>query len=143
MDVSSLTSVYTDAAITQQKNADLEKMKADWKKTSSGKSDDEQLMDACKQFESYFIEQMFKEMWKTVPTKQYSTNAQNTMDDFYHDQMIQKYAEMTTDQGGYGLAQMLYEQMKRTGESASSVDVDTAKKADEAMDIASKNSAIV
>lgn len=142
MDIGSLMGNVSMTQKTALENSAANKLSSNMKSDYSGASDEE-LMDACKQFESYFIEQMFKEMWKTVPTKQYSTNAQNTMDDFYHDQMIQKYAEMTTDQGGYGLAQMLYEQMKRTGESASSVDVDTAKKADEAMDIASKNSAIV
>ena len=33
--------------------------------------------------------------------------------DFYKDQMVQSIAEETGNQGGFGLAQMLYEQMKR------------------------------
>lgn len=112
MDISNLTSVYTKAAVTGTKNSELEKMKADWKKNADGKTDDEKLMDACKQFESYFVEQMFKEMWKTVPKTEYSSNSMNTMNDYYQEQMIQEFAKMNTEQGGYGLAQKLYDQMK-------------------------------
>ena len=35
------------------------------------------------------------------------------MMDYYKDQMVQSMAEESTAQGGFGLAQMLYEQMKR------------------------------
>jgi len=112
MDISNLTSVYTKAAVTGTQNAELEKMKADWKKNGSGQTDDEKLMDACKQFESYFVEQMFKEMWKTVPKTEYSSNSMNTMSDYYQEQMIQEFAKMNTEQGGYGLAQKLFDQMK-------------------------------
>lgn len=112
MDISNLTSVYTKAAVNGTRNAELEKMKADWKKNASGKTEDEKLMDACKQFESYFVEQMFKEMWKTVPKTEYSSNSMNTMSDYYQEQMIQEFAKMNTEQGGYGLAQKLYNQMK-------------------------------
>ena len=49
MDLSGLTSIYTDYMKTQSDNNRLEKMKADWKEKNKG-SDDEQLMDSCKQF---------------------------------------------------------------------------------------------
>ena len=88
-------------------------MKADWKEKSKG-TDDEQLMDACKQFESYFVEQMFKEMQKTVPETDYSFQSTGTMVDYYKDNMLQELASMSTEFGGLGLAQMLYEQMKIT-----------------------------
>ena len=35
------------------------------------------------------------------------------MMDYYKDQMVQDIAEQTSEQSGLGLAQMLYEQMKR------------------------------
>ena len=111
MDLSGLTSIYTDYMKTQSDNNRLEKMKADWKEKNKG-SDDEQLMDACKQFESYFVEQMFKEMMKTVPETDYSFKATGTMGDYYKDNMIQEIASMSTESGGLGPAQMLYEQMK-------------------------------
>ena len=103
MDLSGLTSIYTDYMKTQSDNNRLEKMKADWKEKNKG-SDDE--------FESYFVEQMFKEMMKTVPETDYSFKATGTMVDYYKDNMIQEIASMSTESGGLGLAQMLYEQMK-------------------------------
>ena len=79
----------------------------------SGASDEE-LMNVCKQFEAYFVEQMFKEMVKTIPNESAGSGAMNSMLDFYKDEMIQDIAEETTNQnGGLGLAQMLYEQMRR------------------------------
>ncbi len=36
-------------------------------KTGYENATDEELMGACKQFEAYFLEQMFKAMQKTVP----------------------------------------------------------------------------
>lgn len=73
---------------------------------------DEAMMDACKQFESYFVEQMFKEMMKTVPETDYSFKSTGTMVDYYRDNMVQEIASLSTESGGLGLAQMLYEQMK-------------------------------
>lgn len=111
MDIAGLTSTYKDYMKMQSDSQKLEKMKADWAEKQKG-SDDEQLMDACKQFESYFVEQMFKEMQKTVPETEYSFKSTGTMVDYYRDSMIQEIASMSTETGGLGLAQMLYEQMK-------------------------------
>ena len=76
-------------------------------------ADSEKLMDVCKEFESYFMEQMFKEMKKTVPESEESTGATATMKDYFGDSLTQKYADDATEKDGLGLAQMLYEQMKR------------------------------
>ena len=55
----------------------------------SGASDEE-LMDVCKDFEAYFVEQVMKEMKKMIPED-----------------------DKIVDQGDFGIAQTLYEQMKR------------------------------
>ena len=78
-----------------------------------GTASKDELMDACRQFEAYFVEQMFKSMMKTVPSEGNTSNYTSTMMDYYKDQMVQSVAEESTAQGGFGLAQMLYEQMKR------------------------------
>lgn len=77
------------------------------------KVNEDELMNACKQFEAYFIEQMYKSMLKTIPQNEDTSNYTSTVMDFYKDQMVQSIAEETGNQGGFGLAQMLYEQMKR------------------------------
>ena len=79
---------------------------------------DDELMNACKQFESYFIEQVYKEMVKTIPEEEYSSQATGTLVDYYKEQMVQEMASATANQSGLGIAQPLYEQMKRNNEGA-------------------------
>lgn len=73
------------------------------------KATDEELMNVCKSFESYFVEQMFKEMKKSVP----QAEEENEYLSYFGDMLYQKYAENVTDSGDLGIAQMLYESMKR------------------------------
>lgn len=76
------------------------------------KATDDELMEACKEFEAYFIEQVFKGMEKTIPKSEESDD--NTMAEYFKEELISKYAKKATDAGnGLGIAQMLYEQMKR------------------------------
>lgn len=78
------------------------------------KSSDEQLLDACKEFEAYFVEQIFKEMQKTVDVfKDGETNPNDSLVDFFKDSTLQELAGTATKTQGLGLAQMLFEQMKR------------------------------
>ena len=81
-------------------------------------------MDACKQFEAYFLEQMFKEMMKTIPESGSSSGSGTAMVDYFKDEALQKLAADSTEQNSLGLAQMLYEQMKRNydGISADSLE---------------------
>ena len=69
-------------------------------------------MDACKQFEAYFLEQVFKEMQKTVNIGEKDSKTTDTMVDYFKDQGIQDLAAQSTENNSLGLAQMLYEQMK-------------------------------
>ena len=112
MDISSIASMYSDTYATAANQA-ASKLQNQIGGTDYSKASDEELMDACKQFEAYFIEQMYKGMLKTVPQSEYSSSATSTMMDYYKDQMVQGIAEQTSEQSGLGLAQMLYEQMKR------------------------------
>jgi flagellar protein FlgJ len=73
-------------------------------------STDEELMDVCKSFESYFVEQVFKEMKKTVP----QSEDENQYMNYFGDMLNKEYADNVTKQGTLGIAQMLYESMKRT-----------------------------
>ncbi len=74
---------------------------------------DDELMDACKQFEAYFLEQVFKEMMKTIP-KSDEGGSNATLVDYFKDNMIQEIAAQSTENNSLGLAQMLYDQMKVT-----------------------------
>ncbi|EOS25753.1 hypothetical protein C806_01880 [Lachnospiraceae bacterium 3-1] len=73
----------------------------------------DELMDVCKDFEAYFVEQMFKAMQKMVPESEDNVSASTRqLQDYYKEQMTQSFAEQATEGGGLGIAQILYEQMK-------------------------------
>ena len=75
---------------------------------------EDELMDVCKDFEAYFIEQMFKAMQKMVPESDNDISASSRqMQDYYKEQMTQTFAEQAAEGEGLGIAQILYEQMKR------------------------------
>ena len=71
--------------------------------------DDEKMMEACKEFETYMLEQVYKQMEKTIMR---SDDSQGDYEKMFSDMRIQQYAERATEQGGIGLAQQLYESMK-------------------------------
>lgn len=117
--ISGYNDIYANAA-SQQASRLESQLKSDY-----SQSTEEELMDACKQFEAYFLEQMFKEMVKTIPTSEGSSASTSNMLDYYKEQMIQKIAEDSTEQNSLGLAQMLFEQMKRNygiGDNISNAD---------------------
>lgn len=111
-DMTDITAMYSDtyASAANQRASQLQNKisGADYSRAT-----DDELLDACKQFEAYFIEQMYKGMLKTIPESEETSNYTSTIMDYYKDQMIQGMAEETSKQSGLGLAQLLYEQMKR------------------------------
>lgn len=111
MDIGSMSNVYTDIYKTSS-NLSASKLENQLG-TDYSKATDDELMDVCKQFESYFLEQVFKEMTKTISLAETSSSANSTMMDYYKEQMIQTLASQSTEQNGLGLAQMLYDQMRR------------------------------
>ena len=111
MDISSLNSAYADIYSTQQ-NQTASKVEEVLDGDMSQKTEDE-LMDACKQFEAYFVEQMFKEMMKTVPKSEETTSYGSNLTEYMKDNLLPEIAADSTEGNSLGLAQMLYEQMKR------------------------------
>ena len=107
-------SAYGDFAMQESRNASSEAIKGKIQNTSQKSSDDE-LWAACKSFEAYFMEQVFKEMQKSVdalkPEK--SDNSTSTLVDFFKDQTLQEICATSADTQSNGFAQMLYENMKR------------------------------
>lgn len=84
--------------------------------TQTEKTEDDALLDACKQFEAYLWEQIYKEMEKT--TKLFSDDEDDdayasNMVDYFKDSVIQQISSQTASERSNSLAQMLYEQAKR------------------------------
>ena len=118
MDISSLygSSALDSTAYTNAANQTTSKLQDKLNSSDYSKATDDELMDACKQFESYFLEQVFKEMEKSVDAlkdKDSTDVPTNNLVSYYKDQTIAGIASESTEKQGTGLAQMLYENMKR------------------------------
>ena len=117
MDISGLSDYagYLGAnASTQAQNTELKNQIDGVKNTQ----DSEELLDACKQFESYLWEQVYKAMQKSVDAMKDEEDKDgyaNQMVDYYSDTTLQEIASRTTEEaeGANSLAKTLYEQMKR------------------------------
>lgn len=92
------------------------KLSESMKSTDYSQASTDELLDACKQFEAYFLEQVFKSMEKTVECfkdEDSTSTYSNSMLDYFGDETISALAKTSTETQGLGLAQTLYEQMKR------------------------------
>lgn len=106
--INGLNNMYTNGTYSQS----VEDLKDKITNKDYSKATDEELMEACKSFEQYFIEQAFKGMEKMIPKSEEQSSSKYY--DMFKDKLYQEYAEDITDRGdGLGIAKMLYEQMKR------------------------------
>ena len=77
---------------------------------NSDTATDEEMMEVCKEFEAYLVEKVFDQM------KDALTNSEEEESDYlnyFGDMMYQEYAKQISENGELGLAQQLYESMKR------------------------------
>ena len=112
MDISGLSNVYTEYLNQQTENVSTKKMQDTVSKDYS-QATDEELLDVCKQFEAYFMEQVFKQMEKTVMKDESSSGQTTALVDYFKDSALQELTKTSTETQGLGIAQALYEQMKR------------------------------
>ena len=106
---SMLNMTNTDATTNYNANA----LKKSLNGVSSETSADE-LMQVCKDFESYFVEEVIKEVKKNLlPDDEEKDASLSTMTDYTMDFAVEKVADELIDQVGGNFTQSLYEQMKR------------------------------
>ncbi len=74
--------------------------------------EDKELREACEDFESYFIQMMYKEMLNTVNDED-SFIPKNQGEKIFTDFLNEERAKESVKAGGIGLADMMYAQMKR------------------------------
>ena len=82
-------------------------------KLSSSKledASDEELMEVCKSFESYLLEKVLEKTKKTLTDSEEEDSPYMNM---FGDKLYQEYAGQITEHGELGLAQQLFEAMKR------------------------------
>lgn len=71
-------------------------------------TDDEELMEACKSFEAYMVEQLIKSAQSTI----HKDEDDGEYFSVFKDQLYQSYAQMIVDSGSLGLAQQFYDNIK-------------------------------
>lgn len=110
-----ISSYYTDSATGAASSANG--LEGALKNSDFSNSTDEELMKVCKDFEAYFLEQVMKSMQKMIPKDEdEEDSSMSMMTDYFKDEMISKYASIATESNGgkgFGIAQTLFEQMKR------------------------------
>lgn len=77
----------------------------------SENSTEAEMKDAIRDFESYFIEQLLKEVEESMTSDEDSSNSQLT--EYFMGQVNEQIADKLLDQTGERLTQTLYEQMCR------------------------------
>ena len=116
MDINGLNTEYTNYTNYLSQSSAASARMDQIKNKDYANATDEELMDACKQFEEYFVEMTLKEVFKTVDLfgmGESSSGAMSTSKDLMKDSVVQKFAEKITEESNLGLAQQLYESMKR------------------------------
>jgi len=125
--ISGLNSSYLNGTYTNSTTSAIENTLNN-KDLSTSSSDE--LMEVCKDFEEYFAEQMVKSMLKMAKvdssdddnsyasifglSSDSSDSGMSTMSSYFGDQMVSKLSEaLCSRENGRGLAQTLYNQMKR------------------------------
>ena len=115
-----------------QGNKDVEKargfadeLKAAQKNTLDDPEYQQKLKDACKGFESMFIQLMWKEMRKTVPEN--SLFGESNGEKIFRDMLDTEMSDRMSEAGGMGLADMMYKQL--TAQYQAHKDMDARAKA--------------
>ena len=76
-------------------------------------TDQQRMKQTAQDFEAIFVQQVFKEMRRTIPEGGLLPRGQ--AEEIYSDMQDMEAAKQLTGQGGIGLAEMLLEQMQKTG----------------------------
>lgn len=71
--------------------------------------DDKQLKEACQEFEAYFVQNLFKEMRKTVPDGGLFESSNEGQ--IYEDMLDEEYSKTIAENNGAGIANALYKQL--------------------------------
>lgn len=96
-------------------NLNADKVQSTISSVNKGSTEDE-LMEVCKDFSSYFIEEVLKEVKENMTLEDEDEDEDaslSTLTDFHMDSVIEDISDTMLDQAGNSFVQQLYEQMKR------------------------------
>lgn len=113
MDVSGISSMLNQQAATNSAATSKTDSLQNSAHGLSSTSTEEELMEVLKDFESYFIEQIIKEMKDTFTDEDEESSMASQYTDTFMDYAIEEVADILLDEVGGGMTQQLFEQMKR------------------------------
>jgi peptidoglycan hydrolase FlgJ len=111
MSIDSLASYNSTISEINKQSTQATQLKDKLSNTKVSTTTDEELMEVCKDFESYLVEQVFKSMKTSMVPK--SEDDENEYMQYFGDTLYEEYAKNISESGELGIAQMLYESMKR------------------------------
>lgn len=80
----------------------------------SSESTEDELLQVCKDFTSYFVEEVLKEVKENMMSDEEEEDSSiQTLTDYHMDGTIELIADQVVDEVGENFTQQLYEQMKR------------------------------
>ena len=102
-------SLFTSTIANTQKSTKSSNLEDTLSKDMTTASDEE-MLESCKSFESYLIEQVVKQVKKSVAG---SEDEENSYLSYFGDVLYEEVAEQLTESGQLGIANQLFEAMKR------------------------------
>lgn len=102
-------SLYTSSLVHTKKSSNATQIENTLNKDLSNATDEE-LLESCKSFETYLIEQVVEQVKKTMTS---SEEDENTYLSYFGDTLYEEVAEQITESGQLGIANQLFEAMKR------------------------------
>lgn len=108
----SIDGISTLANTNATTNYEANKLKNSVNNVSSETTEDE-LLQVCKDFESYFIEQVIKQVKESLSLNEEENSSLATLTDYNMDFAIEAISDEVLDEVGTNFTQQLYEQMKR------------------------------
>ena len=106
-----INKAYAGITASQDSEASFKKMLEDAMKTD----DDEALQSACKEFEAYYIQQLFTQMRKTIPDGGMFTESNER--NIYEDMLYEEHAKNLSQGKGIGIADVMYRQLSKAKEN--------------------------
>lgn len=111
--IKGLGDYYSQYSESGTSKTSAESLETSLNSTDYSAATQDELMKVCKDFESYFLEQVFKSMKKMVPESDEKSSSGSSYLDYFGDSLVQEMAASATETNDFGIAKMLYEQMKR------------------------------
>jgi flagellar protein FlgJ len=102
---------YSGRIESAQFNSHIKKLSQIAEKAEQSAASDQELKEATQEFESLFLHHLMKTMRSTVPKGELFHGGVN--EDIYADMLDQEIAKVAS-QRGIGLAELLYQQLRRT-----------------------------